>query len=775
MAEDQVGLRQDNLREPPAWTKLFTAFKVALDHKKLLLAAAGIFVMSFGWWLLSALFFFMFDQTPPKDLGAYEAKYDNKQDAWKAFKLDRNRWNLRYKMAGPVPSSLKEADEVAKVDAVDLAGSPAEYEAIKGEEDVIRREVGRRLEKVELKARDDGKEFWLVLPGSLQPDKGKTVTLNIKTDSPALLAELKKETDKPGKALKAEEIVPAAKSQSEGKAEWLIRTVRVEAANAAEWQAFFNLYSKAPSLRDIEQQIRQRDDPRKREIGLNALSLVDPAKTRYKPAGQLRTWPWFEDRGPNPYLLVTGNVASEGREGLRSVPWERGEFLGWLASDQLPVLVEPLVKFLRPILYLFDPASGGLNRIYLFAIILWTLATWALFGGAITRLAAVHLARPNEQISMTEAVRFTWARYRSYFSAPLFPLLFIVVLTVFLILFGLVEGLTWFLGDIFVAGLFWPLVLVIGLIMAVVLVGLIGWPLMYPTISAEGSDSFDAISRSYSYVYQSPWRYLWYAAVALAYGAVLVFFVGFMGSLMVYLSKWGISQAPLPSDREPTYLFSYAPTSFGWRDLLLSGHPDAVTVEVVRSSGAIGKELALSPQYMETISLSNRIGAFLVAFWIYVLFLMVVGFAYSYFWTASTLIYLLMRRSVDETEMDEVHLDEEEFEEPPPRTTTSAPAQAAAQAPAGGGRAMVDAPAFRTPAAPPQNVTAPPPTPTAAPPPDKTQIASEPPPISAPKTQLATEPPGGGDGPSASSEPPAPGHEGEPKKEDGADGSEEKK
>ena len=44
---------------------------------------------------------------------------------------------------------------------------------------------------------------------------------------------------------------------------------------------------------------------------------------------------------------------------------------------------------------------------------------------------------------------------------------------------------------IFVAGLFWPLVILVGLIMAVVLVGLVGWPLMYSTISAEGSDSFD--------------------------------------------------------------------------------------------------------------------------------------------------------------------------------------------------------------------------------------------------------------------------------------------
>src|SRR5580704_2740132 len=118
------------------------------------------------------------------------------------------------------------------------------------------------------------------------------------------------------------------------------------------------------------------------------------------------------------------------------------------------------------------------------------------------------------------------------------------------------------LGDI-LGGLLWPLVLLAGLIMAVVLVGLVGYPLMYTTISAEGSDSFDALSRSYSYVYQAPWQYLWYGLVATLYGAALVFFVGFMASLIVFLGKWGIGMTPgigsrdPKFDREPSYLFMY--------------------------------------------------------------------------------------------------------------------------------------------------------------------------------------------------------------------------
>ena len=59
--------------------------------------------------------------------------------------------------------------------------------------------------------------------------------------------------------------------------------------------------------------------------------------------------------------------------------------------------------------------------------------------------------------------------------------------------------------------------------MAVFLVGLVGYPLMYTTISAEGdqSDTFDALSRSINYVYQSPWHYIWYWIVAVVYGAAV--------------------------------------------------------------------------------------------------------------------------------------------------------------------------------------------------------------------------------------------------------------
>jgi hypothetical protein len=419
-------------------------------------------------------------------------------------------------------------------------------------------------------------------------------------------------------------------------------------------------------------------------------------------------------------------------------------------SDQVPVLLEPLIKFLQPVVYLFRAGSGGWNRIYLFLVIAWTLVTWGFFGGAITRMAVVQVARHNEKVGMTDAIRFARERFQSFFSAPLFPLVFLAVITFFLVLFGLLEVFTWFVGDIVIAGIFWPLVLIGGLVMAVVLVGLVGWPLMYATISAEGSDSFDALSRSYSYVYQAPWHYLWYSVVALVYGAVLVFFVGFMGSLLVYLGKWGVSQTPHPADREPSYLFMYAPTSFGWRDMLLYGSPNVVTRPEVLPSGrtVFAYELDPNTAYTKSISWNNRIGAFLVSVWLFLFFLLIVGFGYSYFWTAATIIYLLMRRKVDDTEMDEIHLEEEETE---PFTEPTAPATAAA--PETSRAVMVEAPTLRTPSSTDIAVGAPAPpvspVPAAAPatgspvPPPDLPPRDVPPP-----TEHLAPPPPTGDGPS---------------------------
>jgi len=532
------------------WLKLFTAFRVALDLKKLLLAAGGLVATFFGWAVLGWVFY------STAEMPTFGAHYST----WQEFRRDRDRWNLLHEMAG---------NAAVNYDAGDFAATKAEFEFL----EELRTGGVKAQEKIAALAKNDA-----------------------------------------------------------------------DAADAAAALITYNRHLRHPNT---------------------------------KPFGKLRASPWTEDRGPNQYLLVSGMLRKD-PEGRRVVPWERGQFLRWLLNEQVPYLVEPLAKFMAPIAYFFNSDAGGFRiRLYLVLVILWMLAVWGFFGGAICRIAAVQIAR-NEKISLGEAIGFARDKFLNLFTAPLFPLIFLGVITLFLIIFGLITGFTYWFGDIVLAGPLWPVVLVLGLIMAVVVVGLIGWPLMNPTISAEGSDNFDALSRSYSYVYQAFWHYLWYWAVALGYGVALVFFIGFMGSLVVYLGKWGLSQAPgLQSvseerDRDPAYLFYYTPTSFQWRELLIRDNRQ----HVEPPGGLHPDSYEFSDEYVKHMTVPNKIGAILVGVWVGLFFLLIVGFGYSYFWTASTLIYFLMRRHVDDTELDEVYFEEGDLE-PPSSPAPPAPSPAA--------------------------------------------------------------------------------------------------
>jgi hypothetical protein len=92
----------------------------------------------------------------------------------------------------------------------------------------------------------------------------------------------------------------------------------------------------------------------------------------------------------------------------------------------------------------------------------------------------------------------------------------VVVLPVALV--GLVNRLGG-AGAILVAILL-PVVLVADLILLLVAGGVVAWPLMPVTLAAENSDTFDALSRAYNYLFTRPVRFLLLAAVSVAVAAV---------------------------------------------------------------------------------------------------------------------------------------------------------------------------------------------------------------------------------------------------------------
>jgi hypothetical protein len=275
----------------------------------------------------------------------------------------------------------------------------------------------------------------------------------------------------------------------------------------------------------------------------------------------------------------------------------------------------------RPLLKGFDLDVTAGNLLCLVCCGLWSLAIWAFFGAAITRIAAVQLAA-NERITWGAALRYSCSKYLAYFFAPLGPLVGIGLAVVPVLVFA------WLLRFAFgtmIAGFLWPLFLVFGLVISLLLLGLIfGWPLMFPTISTEGTDSFDALSRSYAYVFQRPLHYLFYVIVAALFGWLGWLLVRNFASSVVWTTYWAAS----------------------W-DAGAARVQELIDMKTADGGDLVGM---------------SYIGAWLIHFWTGLVKLLAVGFVFSYFWNANTAIYLLLRRNVDATEMDEVSLDADEGE-----------------------------------------------------------------------------------------------------------------
>ena len=266
----------------------------------------------------------------------------------------------------------------------------------------------------------------------------------------------------------------------------------------------------------------------------------------------------------------------------------------------------------------------------------WFLLVWSVFGGAISRIAAVHVAR-DEKISVRHAMGFSVGKVLSFVFAPVIPVIIVLVI-------GLIIAVpSWILLHIkyigpFIVGLTLVLALIGGFIITLVLLGTIGgFNLMYPTVAVEGSDSFDAISRSFSYVFARPWRMLWYTLVAVVYGAICYMFVRFFVWLMLAVTYYFV-----------TWLLVHPNVDNSAADVFNRMWP--MTTDPLMT-------LPHSPDYAH-LKGSEAAAAGLIQFWVYLTIGLIGAFAISFYFSANTIIYYLMRREVDATDLDDVYIEE---------------------------------------------------------------------------------------------------------------------
>jgi hypothetical protein len=387
-----------------------------------------------------------------------------------------------------------------------------------------------------------------------------------------------------------------------------------------------------------------------RAIGAIYPAISDPAISDWRKVAN--QWLWETSREE---FSVESSVSSA------------AELFEWAARGIPKAPVALWLYVTRPFMEMFrgDLTAGGFLQLLLCCA--WALVVWAVFGGAISRIAALKLTR-NEAPQFVAAIKYAIGKLSSYSFAPAIALAGAGVFAIQLIVLGWLMRL-----DVIamIAGLAWAFVLLLGFLMAILLIGaLVGWPLMWATVSVEGTDAFDALSRSYAYTYQRPWRLLWYVLFAGFLAAVSMFVVRLFAASAIELGTWSVdwgldkqtmnevvdprrappAQLPVapPVVPPPDEVVVATPGEEPITVALTDDTPDSNADDIVPDADA-GVDAASEPP------LTTRIAAWGVGRWKLLLNALAAGYQAGFLWASAVGVYLLLRRDIDGVEMNEVY------------------------------------------------------------------------------------------------------------------------
>lgn len=277
----------------------------------------------------------------------------------------------------------------------------------------------------------------------------------------------------------------------------------------------------------------------------------------------------------------------------------------------------------------------------IFALI--KLAVISVVGGAICRIAALQLARA-EKPGLAEALRFSLNRFTSFFFAPLVPCIAIAVIGAFIFAVGL-AGRIPYAGGLIVAVLT-LLLLILGTLIATIMIGAVaGFNLMFPAVAYDGSDAFDAISRSFSYVFSRPWRMAFYTAISAVYGAVCYIAVRLFAFLLLWVTRLILSLGIGLGGGEERLSALWPEPKF----------PDLIASNAAAATGA--EYFAACIIYLFLCAVAG----------------LVIAVVISFYFSANTITYSLMRNKVDNAAIDEVYSDSEDLRIDPMTTPDEAP------------------------------------------------------------------------------------------------------
>ncbi len=260
------------------------------------------------------------------------------------------------------------------------------------------------------------------------------------------------------------------------------------------------------------------------------------------------------------------------------------------------------------------------DRAFTICFIIVLVIVLALGGGAISRISATHFAG-HMQPSLRESFTVSLVMWRPLIMCQLLPLVFIAIFAGILALVGLVMRVP--VLDV-LGGAALGIWLLFGLAIAFLLICYAAGVCMFiPAVVTERTDAAEAMQRSFAYVVGGPLHLavvFIIALIGLAVGYVIVAAVAALTlSATVTLIEWGMGGPVIGTD-----------VSFGIFD---------VVSETPRTVIAGATDAATS---------------WMVSLWLFVVAGIVGGYVLSYIFSASSIIYLLMRRIVDGQAVDDL-------------------------------------------------------------------------------------------------------------------------
>ncbi|MBU6391256.1 MAG: hypothetical protein KGQ83_03335 [Planctomycetes bacterium] len=303
------------------------------------------------------------------------------------------------------------------------------------------------------------------------------------------------------------------------------------------------------------------------------------------------------------------------------------------AREGIPVILKNVTSAVMPL----DFGEFTVFGILIFGL----LAIWSLIGGAITRIAALDYAM-DESVRLVDALKFARKKFWSYFWSPLVPVIGVFFFALCNVIGGLIGRIP-VVGEITVA-LGFPLALVSGFLMVFIgMIGVLGLCFMFPTISVEGSDAFDAMSRAYSYVLSRPKQFIFCCIINTLYGLACLAFIAFVAWLMVRLTFFTVGMG--------------MGQKFSTIQSFILQKCNIACLGFCSAHSAGGKTAMVS---LDRWSLKFFAGILII----YIVFikLAVWTFATTYLLSAKTIIYFLLRKEIDSTDVTDVYIEEEKKE-----------------------------------------------------------------------------------------------------------------